>query len=145
MSKTLKILIIKGSLDLGQDLNLTALQIDLKILICHLDVTIVTFLGMYRGNVEKGVMTWLGVGIFLILIKLTSNAGSLSRIKGHPLGVDLKTIIFLVTMIIDNLMEIGIGRQTGVISLHITSEISTITNIRVTILLVKGKTKGPHT
>jgi hypothetical protein len=74
MSITLKILVIKGSLDLGPDLNLTALQIHLQIS-TPLGVFIVTLLGMYRESVGKGAMIWLGVGTFLTSIKIVFHEG----------------------------------------------------------------------
>jgi xanthine/uracil permease len=94
-----KIITIKEILDLGLAHNLTAHQIDLLISIRLLGVSIVTLQGMCSVTVGKSVMMWLGVEIFLILIKIHFLEGLSSRMNAHSIGADHKIVDFQAILI----------------------------------------------
>jgi hypothetical protein len=141
-----KIQTIKEILDLGHALNFHALSIGLLILTRLLGVFIATFLGMYSVIVGKSVMIWLGVGIFLILIKILFLDELLSKMTAQLIGADHKIVGSQAILITEIFLMTDLDRHIGKISLHLISAVLITVSFYVTvILLYRGKTKNPHT
>jgi hypothetical protein len=97
-------------------------------------------------SAEKGVMICLGVGTFLISLKIHFLEELLSRMNAHLIEVDPKIVGSLDFLTPEIFQEIGIGRPSGKDFLLLISVISIAINFSVTVILLsRGKTERPHT